>query len=354
MKVSTVMMTSAAMMMAAPALSAQAADTPVIEKQEFKSKTGVFDIDALMALGNVGAPAVSPDGTKMLYGITYQSVSENRSNTDLYVGALDGSAPVRITRTPKSEGNAVWIDGGNRIAFTYPDDKGNSQLWVMNADGSDRKCLTDVDFGVDGFLFSPDQSKVVIIGNVKYARTAQDIYPDLPKATGRVVDDLMYKHWNEWVTQIPHPFVGDFDGNAVTGLADIMSDEPFEAPMKPFGGIESFAWTPDSKGLVYVSRKKTGVDYALSTNSDLYLYNLGDKTTRNLTEGMMGYDTNPAFSADGNYLAWLSMERDGYEADKNRLFVMDMRTGAKTDMTADWDYTIEEFAWRPDGKAIYF
>ena len=357
MKVSTVimtsaMMTSAAMMAAAPASDAE--KLPVIEKQEFKSKTGVFDIDALMALGNVGAPVASPDGKKMLYGITYQSVSENRSNTDLYVGALDGSAPVRITRTPRSEGNAVWIDGGSRIAFTYPDDKGNSQLWVMNADGTGRKCLTDVEFGVDGFLFSPDQSKIVIIGNVKYARTAQDIYPDLPEATGRIVDDLMYKHWNEWVTQIPHPFIGNFDGNAVTGITDIMADEPFEAPMKPFGGIESFAWTPDSKGLVYVSRKKTGVEYAISTNSDLYLYTIADKSTRNLTEGMMGYDTNPAFSADGDYLAWLSMERDGYEADKNRLFVMDMRTGAKTDMTTDWDYTIEEFAWRPDGKAIYF
>ena len=180
-----------------------------------------------MALGNVGAPVASPDGKKMLYGITYQSVSENRSNTDLYVGALDGSAPVRITRTPRSEGNAVWIDGGSRIAFTYPDDKGNSQLWVMNADGTGRKCLTDVEFGVDGFLFSPDQSKIVIIGNVKYARTAQDIYPDLPEATGRIVDDLMYKHWNEWVTQIPHPFIGNFDGNAVTGITDIMDDEPF-------------------------------------------------------------------------------------------------------------------------------
>ena len=137
MKVSTVMMTSAAMMMAAPALTAQAADTPVIEKQEFKSKTGVFDIDALMALGNVGAPAVSPDGTKMLYGITYQSVSENRSNTDLYVGALDGSAPVRITRTPKSEGNAVWIDGGSRIAFTYPDDDRSQQAFQP-------RCLEDL------------------------------------------------------------------------------------------------------------------------------------------------------------------------------------------------------------------
>ncbi len=195
---------------------------------------------------------------------------------------------------------------------------------------------------------------MVVIGNVKYARTPADVYPDLPKATGRIVDDLMYKHWDEWGTEIPHPFIGTFDGDKVSDLRDIMADEPFEAPMKPFGGSESFAWSPDSTPLVYVSRKKTGMEYALSTNSDLYAYDLATGTTRNLTEGMMGYDTLPAFSPDGNTLAWLSMEHDGYESDRNRLFTLDMRTGAKEDITAKWDYTIDEFAWAPDGKSIYF
>ena len=195
---------------------------------------------------------------------------------------------------------------------------------------------------------------MVVIGNVKYARNAADIYPDLPKATGRVVDDLMYKHWDEWVTEIPHPFVGSFDGTKVAGLKDIMADEPFEAPMKPFGGVESFAWHPNSEMLVYVSRKKTGIDYALSTNSDLYLYHLESGATRNLTEGMMGYDTMPAFSPDGHYLAWLSMERDGYESDRNRLFLLDCFTAEKRELTAEWDYTIDEFSWAPDGKDIYF
>ncbi len=133
-----------------------------------------------------------------------------------------------------------------------------------------------------------------------------------------------------------------------------MEGERFESPMKPFGGVESFAWSPDSRELVYVSRKKEGMEYALSTNSDLYCYNLESGETRNLTEGMMGYDTNPAFSPDGSKLAWLSMEHDGYESDKNRIFVMDMATGEKTDLTADWDYTADQFAWYPDGKKIYF
>ncbi len=133
-----------------------------------------------------------------------------------------------------------------------------------------------------------------------------------------------------------------------------MADEPFEAPMKPFGGVESFAWSPDSKMLVYVSRKKTGLEYAISTNSDLYIYTLESGATNKLTEGMTGYDTMPAFSPDGKYLAWLSMEHDGYESDRNRLFLLDCNTAIKRDITADWDYSIDEFAWAPDSKTIFF
>ncbi|MCC8112800.1 MAG: S9 family peptidase [Bacteroidales bacterium] len=325
----------------------------IIDRPDYKSSTGIFDIDALEALGRVGGAAVSPDGSKVLYGISYESLEENASNRDLYVKPIAGGDSTRITRTPKSESSAVWIDEAH-IAFMYPDDNGKQQIWVMNADGSARTKVSDVETGVNGFLFSPDLKKVVVIGNVKYSRDAADIYPDLPKATGRVIDDLMYKHWDEWVTEIPHPFIGDFDGNRIDNLQDIMADEPYESPMKPFGGAESFAWSPDSKKLVYTSRKKTGMEYSLSTNSDLYLYDLDSKQTTNLTEGMMGYDTNPAFSPDGTQLAWLSMERDEYEADKNRLFVLDLASGQKRDLTANWDYTIEQFAWNPNGRSLWF
>ena len=344
---------SAAVLMLAGCAQNSGDDEKIIDKPDFHSASGIFDIEALEALGRVSEPVVSPDGSKILFGISYENLEENASNRDLYTMDTDGSNQQRITRSAKSENNAVWIDGGKRIAFIYPVD-GKAQLWVMNADGSDRKAVSSVEGGISGFKFSPDQSKVVMIGNIKYARTALDIYPDLPKATGRVVDDLMYKHWDEWVTEIPHPFIGDFDGNAVTNVFDIMADEPYEAPMKPFGGVESLAWSPDSKTLVYVSRKKTGVEYARSTNSDLYSYDLATKETRNLTEGMMGYDTMPAFSPDGTRLAWLSMEHDGYESDKNRLFVLDMNSGEKTDLTSEWDYTIDQFAWAGDGQSIWF
>ena len=346
-------MGAGALMLASCAGGTAGDDEKIIDRPDFTSKTGIFDIEALEALGRVSEPVVSPDGTKILFGVSYESVEENTSNRDLYVMDADGSNQQRITRSAKSENNAVWIDGGQKIAFLYPVD-GKGQLWVMNADGTDRKAISSVENGISGFKFSPDEKKVVMIGNVKYARTAQDIYPDLPKATGRVVDDLMYKHWDEWVTEIPHPFIADFDGSSVSNVADIMADEPYESPMKPFGGVESFAWSPDSKTLVYVSRKKTGVEYSVSTNSDLYAYDTDSKETRNLTEGMLGYDTMPAFSPDGNYLAWLSMEHDGYESDKNRLFILDLKTSEKTDLTSDWDYTIEEFAWAPYSRSMYF
>lgn len=348
-----ILMSVSALTAAAPAAAEEA---PFIDRTDFKTATGVFDIDALEALGRVSDPRVSPDGKTVLFGISYESLEQNASNNDLYTLTLQDARdaqPVRITRTPKSEAGAVWMADG-RIAFLYPDADGKMQMWTMKADGTDRVQATTHEGGISGFLLSPDEKHVVVIGNVKYARSAADIYPDLPKATGRVVDDLMYKHWDEWVTEIPHPFVGTFDGTAVKDLRDIMQDEPYEAPMKPFGGTESFAWHPNGKMLVYVSRKKTGMDYALSTNSDLYLYDLESGGTRNLTEGMMGYDTMPAFSPDGTYLAWLSMEHDGYESDRNRLFLLNCFTAEKQDITAEWDYTIDEFAWAPDGRNIFF
>ena len=201
---------------------------------------------------------------------------------------------------------------------------------------------------------SPDEKKVVLISTVRVVETTAERYPDLPKATGIVVNDLMYKHWDEWKTVVPHPFVGDFDGNQVTNLTDIMAGEPYEAPMRPFGGTEQLAWNKTSDNLAYTSRKKTGKEYAFSTNSDIYIYDLNSKTTKNITEGMMGYDTNPQYSPSGDKIAWLSMERDGYEADQNRLFVMDIATGEKSFVSQKFESNVDDFTWATDNQSIYF
>ena len=330
------------------------AQADIIDKPtEVKIEDRHYSVDVLEAFGRVTSPVVSPDGQKIIYSVSYESVEQNKSNNDLYLMNADGSDKKRLTRTPGSEGNAAWIDGGNKIAYIAAKD-GVRQIWIMNADGTGARCISSIENGVEGFSFSPDEKKIVIISEVKYQRTAEDVYPDLPKSTGRIIDDMMYKHWNEWVTAIPHPFLADFDGNSVSNVVDLLVDEPYEAPMKPFGGIESLAWSPDSKKLAYVSRKKTGKEYSLSTNSDIYIYDIESGSTVNLTEGNGGYDTNPAYSPDGKYIAWLSMENDGYESDKNRIFIADVATGEKTDLTSDWDYTATEIAWNTDSKSIYF
>ncbi len=171
-------MTATAMMMAA---SATAADAQLIDKPDFTPTNGQYDIAALEALGRVSAPVISPDGKKLLYGVSYESVEQNKSNLDLYVMNLDGTNVERLTKTPESESGYVWIDGGRKIAFMNPVD-GKMQLWVMNADGSDRKAVSAVENGIQGFLFSPDEKRVVMIGTVKYSRDAKDIYPDLQAA----------------------------------------------------------------------------------------------------------------------------------------------------------------------------
>ena len=190
--------------------------------------------------------------------------------------------------------------------------------------------------------------------NFSSVKSTADKYPDLPQASGIIVDDLMYKHWDEWVTTAPHPFVADFDGTGISNVRDLLEGEPYESPMKPFGGIEQLAWSTDSKSIAYTCRKKTGMDYALSTNSDIYIYNIETKEVRNITEENKGYDTNPQYSPDGRYIAWQSMERDGYESDLNRLMVMDLQTGEKHFASRDFPSNVDTYAWADDSRSIYF
>jgi len=324
-----------------------------IGKQTPKIENGLMTPEVLWSFGRVASPQVSPDGTKILYSVSYYSISENKGNSELFVMNADGSDKKQITKTATREAAAKWLKDGKHIAFlSY--ETGSMQLWTMNADGSDRKQISNREGGINDFSFSPDESKILFIDNVKYRESTVDKYPDLPKASGVIVKDLMYKHWDEWVQTVPHPFIADFSGSKIENEVDILNGEPFESPMKPFGGIEQLAWSPDGKTVAYTCRKKTGKAYALSTNSDIYFYHLETKKTENKTLGMMGYDQNPTFSPDGKWLAWESMERDGYEADKNRLFIMNIATGEKTDLSANFDQNSTGLSWSADSKSIYF
>ena len=325
----------------------------LIGRSEINVTDGRMTPEALWAFGRIGGVSVSPDAKKLVYTVGYYSVPQDKGNREVFVMNADGSENTQITKTPFSEGNTVWFKNGTKIAF-LSSESGSSQVWEMNPDGTGRKQLSNYDGNIEGFAFSPDEKKILFISQVKTVPSTKDKYPDLDKTTGLVITDLMYKHWDEWVTTAPHPFVADFDGEKISNPVDIMEGEPFESPMKPFGGIEQLAWNTTSDKVAYTSRKKVGKEYSLSTNSDIYEYDLKTKETRNLSEGIMGYDTNPQYSPDGKSIAWQSMEHDGYESDQNRLMVMDLESGKKTFVSKDFDSNVDAFCWSNDSKNIYF
>lgn len=328
-------------------------ESKVIEKNTVTVENGRLTPEILWAFGRIGSVEVSPDQSKIVYSVSYFSVEENKSNSELIVMNTDGTEKRQITQSSFRESSAKWMNDSKNIVF-LSNESGSSQLWKINADGSGKKQLTDYKGGINEFAFSPDESKLLFVADVKYGERTVDKHPDLPKTSGIIVNDLMYKHWDEWVEAIPHPFVADFNGGKLENVKDLLEGEPFESPMKPFGGIEQLAWSPDGKTIAYTSRKKVGKEYAVSTNSDIYFYNLETGVTENKTEGMMGYDINPSFSPDGKWLAWESMEREGNESDKSRLFLMNVATGEKKDLSANFDQNSNELAWTADSKSIYF
>ena len=324
----------------------------VIGKSDPKIENGLMTPEVLHSFGRIGSVEVSPDKSKILYQVTYVSIGQNKTNSELFVMDADGSNKKRLTFTNARESNPQWIQDGGRVAF-LSNESGSSQIWTIKPDGSGMRKVSEIEGGINGFIFSPDNKKVIYIKNVKYGESTQDLYADLPQASGRIRNDLMYKHWDHWVEEIPHVFVADVNDSKLSNSIDLLAGEPYEAPMLPFGGIEQLAWSPDGKTIAYTSRKKTGKEYAVSTNSDIYFYHLETGKTTNVTDGMMGYDINPQFSPDGSKLAWQSQERDGYEADKSRLFVMDLATGDKSYITENFDYNTDAFVWDSDNRTIY-
>lgn len=317
---------------------------------EQKLSSDIMTPEVLWSFGRISNPAISPDGSKAVYGVTYFNKEEDRSYTDLYVMNLADGKITQITDTDYNESDANWTPDGKRISYLA-----KGQLWEMNPDGSGAKQITQIEGGINGYLYAPDGSKIAYYKDIKMEPTVQDMHPDLPKAKARIINDQFYRHWNDWVEGYTHIFIADYTpAQPITSGQDIMKDEKWESPVRPWGGTEQLAWTRDGQKLIYTCRKKYGIDYAFSTNTDLYAYNTADGTTVNLTEGMMGYDKNPVLSPDGKKMAWESMERDGYEADKNRLFVMDLETGKKKDFTKNFDQSVGNLAWDKDNNTVWF
>lgn len=367
-------MTAAALL--ALAGNAQTAPTTNIGKSDITVENKLMTPEALWAMGRIATATASPDGKQIAYQVGYYSVKENKGHQVLCLIDANGKNNRQLTTAATSETDPAWIEQGQRIAYIS-----EGEIWAMNADGSGRKQLSESGGSIEGFKFSPDGKKVILIKSIPYNDIIKKNPDDLPLATGRLATDLMYRHWDHYVESIQHPFVADVTGNGITEGEDIMKGEPYECPMAPFGGIEQLNWSPDSRLIAYTCRKKMGLAYAISTDSDIYLYDTETKTTTNLckpagykpvavdpTRSMKGqavnseenlknnpgYDTNPQFSPDGKYIAWQSMARDGYEADRNRLCVYNRATGEKTYVTESFDSNVDAFCWHSDSQTLSF
>lgn len=309
--------------------------------------------ELLWKLGRVSGGSPSPDGKNIVYGVTYYDVEANKGNRDLYLVPLAGGTPVKLTSFKGSEFNECWMD--NKTVAFLSGESGSMQMWTVNADGTNAKQLMTVPDGMNGFIFNKDKSAIVYTQDVKLDKDLHDKYPDLPKTQAFATDDLMYRHWDSWHDHAySHLFHLQMTNSGLKG-DDIMEGERFDAPLAPFGGLEQVAISPNGWQIVYASKKKNGKDAALSTNADLYAYStVSPHATNNLTTGMMGYDVNPAYSPDGKWLAFQSMKRDGFEADKNDIILHEIATGKKQNLTEKADQTTNSFIWSNDGKFIYF
>ena len=321
---------------------------------EAEKSAGILTPEVMWKMGRVGGSTVSPDGKTFLYTVSYYSMKDDKSSTHIWSVPTEGGEAVQITDGAGKEASIQWSADGSRIYFLSTR-SGDAQLWSAKPDGSDMRQLSAIEGGIEGFGVSPKEDKLYYIKRVQVEkRRSSEIFPDLPDSKAMIYDDLMARHWDYWDDgSYLHLFVADLQNGKVAEGVDIMEGEPWDAPMAPYFDAAEIAWNNAGTQLAYTCKKMTGKQYALSTNSDIYLYDLASNKTINITEGMMGYDKYPRFSPDDSMVAFTSMERDGNESDKDRLFVTKLGTGEKLYLTKDFDYNAGNVVWDGNDK-LYF
>lgn len=332
-----------------------------IGPSEISVENGVMTPELLLSLGRLSDPQLSPDGSRILYGVSYTDISANRSCRNLWLCNTDGSGNVQISRYGSSVTNARWSKDGKSLFFVQ-----GGQIWKAPLNGNrlgKKVQLSDVPSGVGEFKLSPDQSRLIYTSTIKNPGVVQpsDSDPALDKARAYATEDLMYRHWDHWVSEIPRSYVAPLDGGMITpgNSVDILGpDELFELPAEPFGGVEQLDWSPDGRYIAYSCRKLRGKQYAFSTNTDIFVYDTAGGTTVSVSNGG-GYDTDPVWNADGSRLAWVSMPRDGYEADAQRIMICEcsageqgLQFGATKQYAASLDRDAAGLVWH--GDELYF
>jgi dipeptidyl aminopeptidase/acylaminoacyl peptidase len=318
------------------------------------AQTSVITPEFLWKLGRVSDPQLSPDGKEALYNIRSYSLSLNKGNSDIWKVNLETSSVVKLAGDSTNETSAKWSTDGKKVY--YLSDKGGvNQLWSMNPDGSNQIQETKLQDDINAYGISASGNMIWYASDVKLDKTAKDLYPDLPKTSAHIYDDLMYRHWDTWFEgTFSHVFIAKFNNGKIDSPKDIMSGERFDTPMKPDGGEEQVAWSADGKLIAYTCKKLFGKEYAVSTNSDIYVYDIDKNTTTNITEGMNGYDKDPRFSPDCKKIIWKHQQKPGNEADLKQLYIYDMLSKEKKEVTKGFDNNIEVAEFNRKGDRIYF
>ncbi|NVO11062.1 MAG: S9 family peptidase [Bacteroidales bacterium] len=315
---------------------------------------GLLTPEIMWKFGRVDNPCLSPDGKMLTFTTTYYNLQENKGITHLYVVPTEGGEPKKLTNGVGSEYNPQWGSDGKTIRFISTE-SGNSKLWEVKTDGTGLHQISGIEGDIDGFCISPDGTKILYSKAVKLEKLSLDIHPDMNKANVRIIDNLMYRHWNYWEDgAYSHIFVANLKDGTIQNPKDINEGEKWDTPMATDFEINEVQWSPDGKKIVYCSKKLYGKDYAVSTNSDIYVYDLESGKTEDITSDNMGYDRHPSYSSDGQYIAWCSMATPGNEADQRRLFIVNIKTGQKTYLTQGFDQNVDQYVWSEDNKSIYF
>jgi len=318
------------------------------------AQPGNLTPETLWKMGRVSSPKLSADGKTIIYSVKSYDISTDKSKINIYSVPLSGGAPTQITSGPEKDFDANWSPDGNSIYF-LSNRSGKIELWNMGVDGTNLKQISTLENDISTYQVSPDGSMILYSMDVKVGKTVKEKYTDLPLTTGRIYDDLMYMHWDNWQDENwSHVFYAKLENDKLGNSIDIMINEPFDTPMKPFDGGENITWSPDGNFIAYTCKKLSGKEYATSTNSDVYLYDLTTRTTKNLSSTNPGYDKNPCFSSDGKKIIWLSMATPKYEADRNRIIEMDLESQKQIELTEGFDYSVEHAEYNSNGKQIYF